>query len=330
MIGNEPDRTTAQNYQRFGRLEARGHSALYEQLAAGVAGDAEMLTLLQALPESKRQPNLLLAAVRFLGAIDYEYRAWSSFVTSHWDQVREVILTRSTQTNEVRRCATLLPLLASLPQPLALIEVGASAGLCLLPDEYFYRYRRVSGTHGREFTVGDPGPVELPCELRGPVPVPTQVPTIGWRAGLDLNPIDLRDGEQIRWLEALVWPDQPHRLATLRAAVAVARQDPPRVVAGDLTRDLAGLADQAKQAQPDATLVVMHSAVLSYVPADLRAQFEVDVMALGAEWISNEASGVIGADAPALGAVSGFVLSHNGTPIARTDPHGAWLRWLEP
>jgi hypothetical protein len=44
------------------------------------------------------------------------------------------MLSRSTQTNEPARCATLLPVLAQLPQPLALNEVGASAGLCLLPD----------------------------------------------------------------------------------------------------------------------------------------------------------------------------------------------------
>ncbi|MGV4926084.1 DUF2332 domain-containing protein [Streptomyces sp. BHT-5-2] len=30
----------------------------------------------------------------------------------------------------------MLPVLAALPQPLALIGVGASAGLCLYPDRY--------------------------------------------------------------------------------------------------------------------------------------------------------------------------------------------------
>ncbi len=40
-------------------------------------------------------------------------------------------MSKRTQTNEPGRCAVLLPLLAALPQPLALLEVGASAGLCL-------------------------------------------------------------------------------------------------------------------------------------------------------------------------------------------------------
>jgi Uncharacterized protein conserved in bacteria (DUF2332) len=34
---------------------------------------------------------------------------------------------RATQTNEAGRCAVLLPVLAALPQPLALLDVGASA-----------------------------------------------------------------------------------------------------------------------------------------------------------------------------------------------------------
>ena len=34
----------------------------------------------------------------------------------------------------------LLPVLAQLPQPLALLEVGASAGLCLMLDSYGYDY----------------------------------------------------------------------------------------------------------------------------------------------------------------------------------------------
>ena len=59
--------------------------------------------------------------------------------------------TRSTQTNEVGRCAALLPALTQLAvdapgaphgggRPLGLVEVGASAGLNLLVDRYGYEY----------------------------------------------------------------------------------------------------------------------------------------------------------------------------------------------
>ena len=131
---------TARAYRRFAALEARGRSPLYERLAEGVAQDGEVIAFLLTLPKPKRQPNLLFAAVRYrLGTptdwADFRYR-----LLAEPDAVREVMLARSTQTNEPARCATLLPVLATLPQPLALIEVGASAGLCLLPDLYGYDY----------------------------------------------------------------------------------------------------------------------------------------------------------------------------------------------
>ena len=66
-----------------------------------------------------------------------ELRAW---VRRDPEQVRGVMRSRATQTNEAARCAALLPLLGLLDGPLALIEVGASAGLCLYPDRYSYDY----------------------------------------------------------------------------------------------------------------------------------------------------------------------------------------------
>ena len=59
-----------------------------------------------------------------------------------------------------------------------------------------------------------------------------------WRAGLDLNPLDVTDDEEMRWLELLVWPGQEHRLQTLRSAVEIARRDPPRLIQGDLATDV--------------------------------------------------------------------------------------------
>ena len=118
---------------------------------------------------------------------------------------------RRTQTNEVGRCAILLPVLARLQGPLALVEVGASAGLCLLLDRYRYRYG--------DRSVGDASaPVLLDCEVSGPVPVPKRVPEVAWRRGIDVARIDVTDDDDVRWLEACVWPDQTERIARLLAA----------------------------------------------------------------------------------------------------------------
>jgi len=123
-------------YTRFAEQEAHGRSALYETLAHGAAGDPEALQFLASLPAARRQPNLLLAAVRHLYGTPPDWTGFRRMLLANRDAVRTVMLQKATQTNEPARCATLLPILARLPQPLALIEVGASAGLCLLPDFY--------------------------------------------------------------------------------------------------------------------------------------------------------------------------------------------------
>ena len=113
----------------------------------------------------------------------------------------------------------MLPLLAQLRPPLALLEVGASAGLCLLPDHYGYDY----GNARLDPTVpGDAGAPVFPCNVSGAVPIPKSIPRIAWRAGLDLHPLDVRSDHDMAWLETLVWPGQNERAARLHAAINVA------------------------------------------------------------------------------------------------------------
>src|SRR5262249_29701438 len=126
----------AAQYRRFAEIEARGRSPLYKALALGVAEDAFALEFLAGLPEAKRQPNLLLAAVRHVAGTARDWPAFRALLVERGAEVCTTMLARRTQTNEPGRCAALLPILARLPQPLALLEFGASAGHCLLPDRY--------------------------------------------------------------------------------------------------------------------------------------------------------------------------------------------------
>lgn len=311
MLGAEPALSTAENYRRFAR-EVAGKSPLYAQLCEDVAEDPELLALLDRVPPPKRQPNLLLASVRLLFGTPADFAGFRAAILDDPEAVTAVLLSRRTQTNEPGRCAALLPLLAALPQPLALLEVGASAGLCLLPDRYAYDYGGVR--------VGD-APVVFPCRPEGPVPLPARPPDVAWRAGLDLEPVDVRDDEAIRWLEALVWPEETDRLARLREAVKIARRDPARVVRGDLLEDTAAL---AAEAPPHATLVVFHTAVLAYLtPAD-RDRFGRQMLASRAVWIACEAPGVV---APLERHEQCFVITRDRDIVATCDSHGRWLRW---
>ncbi len=310
------------SWRRFAANEARGRSPIYERLAEAVAGDAALVDWLATLPAAKRQPNLLLGAVRRLFGTIADPAQFRRTVHEERARLWAVMAARATQTNEPARCATLLPVLARLRPPLALIEAGASAGLCLLLDRYGYDY-------GRAVLTGPPGAPVFACHADDATPLPASVPQVAWRAGLDLAPVDASDPDQAAWLEALVWPEQTNRLAGLRAAMAVAARDRPRVVRGDLRHDLAALAAEAPR---DATRVIFHTAVLAYLPSPAeRAAFAREVRDLCDVWIANEAPGVlpdIAAAAPQPPPHGRFLLSVNGVPTAWTDPHGAAIDWI--
>lgn len=317
----DPVIDTADVYRQFAR-EAHGLSRAYEALANAVAGDRVVLDFLSALPLRKRQPNLLFAAARYvLGrpAVIDDLRALAGKRPA---ELSAVMLARSTQTNEPARCATLLPALAQLAEPLALIEVGASAGLTLLFDRYSYDY------DGKHVAGNDPDAPTLRCAVRGPVPVPARVPVIAWRAGVDLNPLDVTSDDDMRWLSCLVWPDEGDREQRLAAAIATARRDPPRVHRGDLRTDVRAL---AAGAPARATLVIYHSAVLAYLsPAD-RQRFANTIRELDCVWLANEAPGVV----PGVHKPDGyqgpgpFVLVRDGQEtLAITQGHGGWVHWL--
>jgi hypothetical protein len=312
--------STAEIYQRFAWQEARGRSPAYEQLAGQVAGDAGVLRFLDALPPEKRQPNLLFAAARYLLGAPADLAALRSLVRPSGRELAGVMLARRTQTNEPARCALMLPALAQLPEPLALIEVGASAGLTLLVDRYSYDYG------GHEIAGLDPRAPTLRCAPDWPVPLPDRPPAIAWRAGLDINPLDVCDDDDVRWLTCLVWPGEGDREQRLAAAIAVARRDPPRVHRGDLIDDLPAV---AARAPAGATLVVYHSAVLAYVAPERRREFAALVRDLGAAWLSNEGPRVLADVAVEEFSGDPFLLVRDGrTPLALADGHGAWLRWL--
>jgi hypothetical protein len=346
---------TADWYRHFGTVDAPGSSPCYADWSLHIADDPGLIARIDQWPYNKRQPLLMLAAARFLGAKVSPYPEFRAFLDGHWAEVSRTVMSRATQTNEVGRCATLLPSLAAIAaaegRPLALIEVGASAGLALFADRYSYEFddgttvTRLGpvgggGQHAPDLPGGPdrlPGPPILHCRIAGPVPLPESLPEVVWRAGIDLNPLDVRNPEDVAWLEALIWPEQEFRRERLRRAIAVAREQPPLLVAGDLNEQLLSLAGQAPEA---ATLVVFHSAVMGYVSAVGRARFRAAMQDLarhrGCHWLSNEGETVIiqedgSAVVPEMdpGRLRGnFLLLHNGQPVAITGPHGQSLDWL--
>ncbi len=345
MASPPSDTGIAARYRCFAREEAHGQSPSYEALALQIAADADVIGFLTTLPPAKQQPNLLLAAMRHLfGVAPHGTPDWPRFrhsLLANPEAVRSVMLSHATQTNEPARCATLLPVLAQLPQPLALIEVGASAGLCLLPDFYGYDYggHRIAPLHT------SPGHPVFTCQPSRTTPLPRSMPRIVWRAGLDLDPVDAADPLQAAWLQTLVWPEQTQRRANLQAALAIAaREKPPFVkpptvtphvatpwiVRGDLRGEALG--QLCRQAPKHATLVIFHTAVVAYLEQQAECQAFAERMATLCDfWLSNESPRVfprIARDLDPAPAPGCFLLAVNNIPVAWTGPHGQTIDWI--
>lgn len=321
------ERSTADWYRAFGEVEAHGQSPLFEEWALGIAEDAEILALISSLPLQKRQPNLVFATARFLGAPEDGYASVRAWLLEHWPAVANEAHQRMTQTNEPRRCAAILIALGLIAEriegPIALLELGASAGLCLYPDRYSYRYGDGEELHPET----GPSAVQLDTEVVGPVPIPTRLPEIVWRAGIDLRPLDVANPEDVRWLETLVWPEQTERLERIRAAVDIVRHDPPVLVRGNAIDELDAL---AAAAPANVTLVVITSAMLVYLPYPERMQLIEAIRETGGHGISLDATGVRPKmDAQYPHPVPGrFTLSLDGVPLADVGPHGQFIDWL--
>jgi hypothetical protein len=318
-------------YRQFADRECKGYSDLYDALALAVSEDDDVVGFIAEMPVV--QPNLFFASIQFLTGPDRMPKTGSdvrAFVKRCGRELGDVMRSRRTQTNEVGRCAVLLPALP--PGPLALVEVGASAGLCLLLDRFHYEFGSTR--------IGEASsPVHVRCAVSGPVPLPSALPRIVWRRGLDASPIDVHDDDAARWLLACVWADHGERRRRLEGAIELARADPPAVSGGDLVDDLPGV---LAEAPGDAQLVVFHSAVLSYVSPDRRRAF-ADVLADISKrrevvWLSNEAPGVIAemtASAPSqtdlrflLGRAHFIDGRRRDELLAFAHPHGGELTWL--
>ena len=311
--------TLSERFRSFAHI-TEGRAPLYAVLAAAVADDPALLALLDPAPDEQAVPVLLFAAVHDLllaeptnrlarhypnlgGTADptgafVEFRA---FALERSAEIGAIVASRHTQTNEVGRCALLLPALGRVADEcgeLSLVDVGASAGLTLLLDRYRYRYEPVG------LELGPHSTVRIECSVRGAVELPHAVPRIVAGIGLDALPIDLADSQACRWLEACVWPDQADRFHRLVAALAIARSSPPDVRQGDAVDDVAALVDHAGASGHP---VVINTWVLNYLPLDRRRAYVAELDRIGA---GRDLSWVV-AESPAETA---------GLPIPTTDP----------
>lgn len=328
MVTPEAVDAVVARYARFAADEAPGRSELYGAWATAVATDADLAAVIAGIPAAHRQPPLVFAVMRLLGAPEVSSDPWRHWVLAHAAELAAECANRSIQTNEPLRCAALLPALAGLDGPLALIEVGASAGLCLYPDRYSYRYTTDDGAVVRLDPQDGPSAVVLESRWIGDAPPPRRMPQIVWRAGIDLAPLDPAAPDTRAWLTGLVWPGETGRAERIHAALDIAASDPPLLVAGDAASD--AVTRLAALAPAGATVVVTTPGVLVYVPRAERARAIAQARAAGT-WITLDDPSTHEAWTDPLpprpdGA---FALAIDGRVVAAADPLGRFVEWRD-
>ena len=323
--GGDQTAAVIQRYARFAREEAPDRSALYADWARAVTADPKAAAILARIPATRRQPPLVFAVTRMLGAPEAPSPVWTAWLREHADEVVAEASVRRLQTNEPQRCAALLPALATIEEPIALLELGASGGLCLYPDRYSYRYRSGDGEVALDPASG-PSAVALECDVTGAPPL--RLPQVVWRGGIDLAPLDAADAGDRRFLTSLVWPGERGRAERITAALDIAAADPPQLIAGDAS-DPRTLRAAAALAPAGARLVVTTPGVLPHIPRAGRERLLDALRTLDAVWITIDPPGLHERWRPPVDAGSwgGFVLGRDGAPLAAVDPLGSFVHW---
>lgn len=301
-------RTLAQVYRRFGEVDAAGTSPLYERVAVALSESDDAMRAVEAAPARKRHPTVILAALHDLAlagrapalaaayaAADSEAAADAAIDTllRMTDSFVAIAVRRQLRTTETGRCAVLYPAIAEAARrvgadAVGLIDVGSSAGLNLHVD-------RVGITYGNGQALGAPSsPVQLSSSIVGDRPIPARaMPEVVARIGVDLDPVDVTDEDDARWLRACVWPDQPERVARLEAEMALAATAPPLLLQGGAV-DV--LPDAFARVPADALPVVTTTWALSRFTLESRLRFlhRLDEAAAGraVAWVSAEGVGV--------------------------------------
>jgi hypothetical protein len=322
-------------------------STLYAELLEHAAADVERGGPTWRLLEGhESDPGFSALALRLMGAVHrlvLEGRVpelgahypsvggvpedpWPHFraaLEHHREELRELVL-RPVQTNEVRRCAALLPafllIAAETERPLHLLELGASAGLNLRFDRFHY-------LAGRQRWGPPDSPVELRCEFEGRRPSLAGSARVLERRGCDPDPIDALSEEGRLTLLSYVWADQTDRIRLLEGALKAARRAPAHV---ERASAVDWAPEQLRDPIPDVATVVYHSIVMQYLSPPDR---ELVVRALeGAgerasrehplAWLRMEPAG--------LRAELRLTLWPGGSErrLARVGYHGHPVRWL--
>lgn len=235
------------------------------------------------------------------------------------------------QTNEAGRSAGLMTGILHLARrfgpALEVLEIGSSAGMNLLIDRFRFDLGGVA--------VGPAdSPVLIRPEWRGPPPPDAPVDIRSTRGG-DIQPLDATDPAQADRLQSYIWADNQERQARMAACIAMMREKPVDLAAGDAA-DWVESELQAPQ-EPGTTRVLMHSVMWQYMPQSGRDRIAAAMAAAGAQATAERRLGWVMMEPNRdLHRHEVRVQGWNGQGdapmelVALTHAHGAWVEALEP
>ena len=338
--------SVAANFERFSQ-DTAGRSLLYSILSKLIADDSDLLQLASHAQAGQPAPNLLFGAVQhrlfqnpeeplasFYKSLTSSPRPpkgafilFKEFCKRHQSELVDMLRSRRVQTNEVGRCSYLIlafdEIFGRANHPIALIEVGTSAGLNLNWDRYAYIFDP-SGEAGDQ-----PSPVVIRSKLRGKGihHFGTNQPEVFSRVGVDLRIVDVNQADEASWLLALVWPEQDERRRNLMAAMDLWTQNPHTLIEADANLVLRELIDQAPIGIP---VVVFNTHTLYQLPPEKREVFSRTIRRaakrrpvyhLSAEWL--------GTSTPELWLHTYAPESTREERLALVDQHGEWIEWQD-
>ena len=325
----------AAKFDYFATVEAVGASALYCELSLEAAKHPALMAVAATADEWQPLPALFLGCAEFLlrrtgrsfSQVDGFETAWSlllEVIRAEEAEFRHLLRSRKVQTNEVRRSVYLYTALCRLQRewpgrPLALIELGTSAGFNLIPDQYGFEFQ-----DGVRFGNLE-SPLVLRSELRGLHRPPTGPlgSAIVRRVGIDLNPVDLNRPEEVEWLRALIWPEHHDRRQHLDQAIEIRRHAEVEIIAGDAVEALPAILDRLPG---DVLPVVFHTHFFNQLPSPARSSLFAIIEERGQQRDLVHLGNIVKPWVHTWLYQSGSIAE---LPLCYADHHGRWVEWLD-
>lgn len=344
--GVEVETTYMSNrFSVFATSECKGSSVLYEHLSERIAADNELLRLASYVREGQPVPNLFFGAVHYLlmKGKDHEVREYYGSLVNHsrdaltafpyfkdfclkyQHELICILKNKLVQTNEVRRCSYLYPAFCYIyektKRPLALVEIGTSAGLQLLWDKYGYSYNSDEEVYGEARSE-----LRISSKMQGARPpfMLKQSPPVSSRTGIDLHINDLNNPDDYLWLKSLIWPDHTERIANFERASKCLETQSVDLIEGDGVKLITDIALKIPQ---NAVVCVFHTHVANQIPNEDKHDLIEHIKKLGGErdvfhlYNNMWDMGQLHLDYYLGGK------EYNET-LAETDGHGRWFKWI--